>query len=137
MLKSMPTERRTPQARVNTRALEIVAELKGDLAGHKDMDILQFAHVNGRLDEINGKIDGLKSDAKDEMGALSQRQEGYHKDNTAATSKVITEVGIIAASLAAMQSKTEGERGIVRFVLKNLPTVFTAALFGLTIWWHK
>jgi len=103
-------ERASPQARVNTRALEIVAELRGDLAGHKDMDALQFANVRTELTEIKGDIKQLNDDAKHEIGEVKKQQGSNHIDNQSWMRRLEEKVDVIGQKQTSDDGKREGAR---------------------------
>lgn len=125
--ESKMVERPSPQVRINTRAVEIVAELKGELNGHKDMDGLQFANIRAELAEIKSDIKDLSTDAKDQVAALAEKQEGYHRTNSG-------DLAEVKSSLAALISERAGANGVGGLLIKIAPIVLSCVTLGFWIW---
>lgn len=129
-------ESKTPQARINTRSLEVVSELKGDLAGHKDMDALQFANVRAELTEIKGDIKQLSTDAKGAIDLVAKQNADNHKTNTDTLQKLAAGLSELSQRVAVGQGKSDGERGFVGFLIKVSPIALSAATLAFLIWGH-
>lgn len=128
MRDSKMTERTiSPQVRINTRTLEVVSELRGDLNGHKDMDSLQFATVRAELTEIKGDIKQLNNDAKRAIDDLADRQENYHKTNSA----TLTDLKF---SINALTSERAGANGVGGLLIKLAPIFLSLATLAFWIW---
>lgn len=100
----------TPQARLNTRALEIAADAKAEITAHKDMDALQFANIRTELTEIKGDIKELGHDAKLAISEVSDRQDANHKDNQSWMRRLEEKVDSLGGKQISDDGKREGAR---------------------------
>lgn len=117
------TARLSPQTQIETRALEIVSEMRGDLAGHKEVDAIQFANVRAELTEIKSDIKTLNDDAKKGLDDVRKQQADNHRENS--------------EKLAELINKQAGASGVWALVMKWLPVLMMAATLALTVAWHK
>lgn len=106
------TERKpsTPQARLNTRALEVACDVKAGLDAHKDMDAMQFANIRTELTEIKGDIKELGKEAKQAIDDVSDKQDANHKDNQGWMRRLEEKVDLIGSKQTNDDGKREGAR---------------------------
>jgi len=129
--------RSSAQEQIDLASYDKAVEAAEGLKGHEKVCAERYRNIEANIGEVKADIKELSRDARTAIDELADRQEGYHKANSETTGRLVAEIGQIAQKITSAQSKSDGERGAVNLILRNLPTIFTAIMLALTIWWHR
>lgn len=118
-----PARRASPQAGIETRAIEIASAADARQEAHEQVCAERYGNIKTDITELKADVKELSRDARNAIDELAKKQEGYHRTNSEALAQIV--------------AKQAGERSAMGFVLKNLPLLMMAATLALTIAWHK
>lgn len=123
----------TPQARVNTRALEIASRADARMDAHEQVCTERYKNLADQFGDVKGDIKELGDDAKAAIGVVSDRQDNNHRTNTEQLSKITEALNQLTQKVAVGQGKLDGANGAGAFLLKVLPILLATSTLAYLI----